>query len=273
MEQGVSIECDKHFQWLRIEGEEFYPSGAAEGEFQVLASRLIGVHLAELPRGASVQLCNRVIGSSDLIRRHPYCIFEHMTDGQVIAHGEVAFFPERDDVVPSASQHFLNDSVMAAKRSLEPLVADGTLTRLEESIFEEIAYIEYSIRLGDQPILEAEKFIEALEARIHAGLDRPLLFVCHASEDKAFADRLVRELDSRALHAWYDKREILVGDSIVDKINKGLKDARFVLVILSPHSVAKPWVTKELNSTLKRQLDDERITIFRLWSLTAMFSR
>jgi hypothetical protein len=261
MELGVRIKCDEHFQWLRIEGKEFGPSGGAEGEFAVLASYLGRAHLAELPKGTSIQLCDRIIGSNDLIHRYPYCTFEHTADARLVAHSEAAFFSPNEDVTPSALRRFLSDSVMAAKRSLEPLVADGTLIRMEESIYEEIAYLQYSVSLSDQPILEAEAFMAALEVRVREGLDRPLLFVCHASEDKAFVDRLVRELDCRALHAWYDKREILVGDSIVDNINKALKEARYVLAILSPYSVVKPWVTRELNSTLKRQLDREQITI------------
>jgi hypothetical protein len=36
----------------------------------------------------------------------------------------------------------------------------------------------------------------AFETRIHEGLDRPLLLICHALEDKPFVDRLVKELDS-----------------------------------------------------------------------------
>jgi TIR domain len=71
----------------------------------------------------------------------------------------------------------------------------------------------------------------------------------------------VRELDRRALHAWYDKREILVGDSIVGRINEALAQARFLVVVLSPRSVIKPWVTRELNSTLMRQLDQQHIAI------------
>jgi hypothetical protein len=255
----VKIECDEFGDWLMIDGEEFGSSG--DGEFEVLASRLREARLADLPRGFAIRLCDRVIGSKELVGRQPDCVFEHTRDGVLIARGESAFFLEDDATTPAARQEFFRDSILAAKRSLEPLLADGTMAQLEESVFEDIAYLKYSVVLRDQPILDAELFMEALESRIHEDMDRPLLFICHASEDKPFVERLVRDLDGRALHAWYDKREILVGDSIVGRINQALASARFLIVALSPRSVTKPWVTRELNSTLMRQLAEQQITI------------
>ncbi len=255
----MKIEGDEFGDWLTIDGEEFGPSD--DGEFEVLASRLRGARLSDLPPGFSIRLCDRVIGSKELTGRYPTCTFEYTRDHRLLAHGETAFIVENEDTLPEDRQQLLRDALLAARRSLEPLVADGTVTHLEEKVFEEIAYLNYSVVLHDQPVLDAELFIEALDARIHEGLDRPLVFLCHASEDKPFVDRLVNELDRRALHAWYDKREILVGDSIVGRINEALASTRFLIVVLSPRSVTKPWVTRELNSTLMRQLGQEHIAI------------
>jgi hypothetical protein len=214
-----------------------------------------------VPPGFSIRLCDRVIGSKELTVRSPYCTFEHTRDPRLVAHGETAFLVDDEDTPPEHREQFLRDALLSGRRSLEPLVADGTVVNIEEEVFEEIAYLNYSVVVHDQLILDAELFMGALETRVHEGFDRPLLFVCHASEDKTFVDRLVTELDHCALHAWYDKREILVGDSIVDRVNEALTMARFLVVVLSPRSVIKPWVNRELNSTLMRQLSQEHITI------------
>ena len=257
---NVIIECGEPYDRLRIDGEEFEPSGDAEGEFEVLASHLSRVYLADLPKGISIRLCDRVIGSSEFVQRHPYCAFEHTTGGAFIAHGETVFVGQ-DNFTPTAMRQFLTDSISAAKRSLAPLVANKTVTRLQDNVYEEIAYLTYSVLLNNQLILDAELFMEALESRMHEASDRPILFVCHASEDKPFVDRLIDALDSRAFHVWYDKREILVGDSIVGRINEALETVRFVLAVLSPCSVVKPWVVRELNSTLMRQLDRKQVIV------------
>jgi TIR domain len=256
----VKIECDEIYEWLRINGEEFKPSGDAEGEFEVLASHLGQTRLADLPKGVSIRLCDRVIGSSELVQRQPYCAFEHTRDGVLRAHGETAFIGQ-DNFTPAAMQQFLTDSILAATRSLAPLVANKTVTTLKESIYQEIGYLSYSVVLKNQRVLDAEMLVADLESRMHEGLDRPTLFICHASEDKPFVDRLVHALDSQALHVWYDKREILVGDSIVGRVNQALETVRFVLAVLSPCSVTKPWVVRELNSSLMRQIDRKQVIV------------
>lgn len=87
------------------------------------------------------------------------------------------------------------------------------------------------------------------------------LFMCHASEDKPFVERLIPRLNVVGLHIWYDKYEILVGESIVERINEGLKDAEYLVTILSPRSIHKPWVMREMSSSLMRQLSNKDVTI------------
>ncbi len=255
----MKIEGDEFGDWLTIDDAEFGPS--RNGEFEVLASRLRGACLSDIPPGFSIRPCDRVIGSKELASRYPDCSFEHTRDYRLLAHGKAVFIAENEDVIPEDREQFLRDDLLAARRSLEPLVADGTVLHLKERVSEEIAYLKYSVVLHDQLILDAELFLGALDRRIHEGLDRPLIFMCHASEDKPFVDRLITELDRRALHAWYDKREILVGDSIVGRINDALASAGFLVVVLSSRSIIVPWVSRELNSTLMRQLGQKHIAV------------
>lgn len=82
------------------------------------------------------------------------------------------------------------------------------------------------------------------------------VFICHASEDKAnVAERLYKHLDSVGIRCWYDRGEILWGDSIVGKINEGLKCSRFVIVVVSPALLRKTWTTKEMNAALSQEID------------------
>ncbi len=82
------------------------------------------------------------------------------------------------------------------------------------------------------------------------------VYICHASEDKAIvAEPLYRHLDSVGIRCWYDRGEILWGDSIVGKINEGLKCSRFVIVVVSPALLRKPWATKEMNAALSQEID------------------
>ena len=87
------------------------------------------------------------------------------------------------------------------------------------------------------------------------------LFVSYASEDRSFVERLVRRLDRFAERVWYDRREIIAGDSIAERINEGLQQASALIAVLSPHSVTKPWVLREVFSSLGRQLSQKGIKI------------
>jgi len=76
------------------------------------------------------------------------------------------------------------------------------------------------------------------------------------SEDKAnVAEQLYKHLDSVGIRCWYDRGEILWGDSIVGKINEGLKCSRFVIVVVSPALLRKTWATKEMNAALSQEID------------------
>jgi len=88
-----------------------------------------------------------------------------------------------------------------------------------------------------------------------------LVFICHASEDKPFVDSLCRVLDTQRVPVWYDRREIRVGDSIVQRISDGIGAASHLVIVLSRASSTKPWVQKELSAGLMRQLNSSAISI------------
>jgi len=70
------------------------------------------------------------------------------------------------------------------------------------------------------------------------------VFISHASEDKArVADPLTEALLAKNLLVWYDTMELKVGDSLRGSIEKGLRESRFAVIILSPAFFGKHWPT------------------------------
>jgi hypothetical protein len=60
------------------------------------------------------------------------------------------------------------------------------------------------------------------------------VFISHASEDKeAVAKPLANLLRSRKINVWLDQYELTVGDSLRRKIDQGLRDSNFGVVVLS----------------------------------------
>jgi hypothetical protein len=87
------------------------------------------------------------------------------------------------------------------------------------------------------------------------------LFLSYAGEDRVFADRIAEALAHAAIRVWYAPWELAVGDSIVDKINDGIRGSAFLAVVLSPDSVSKPWCKTELNAALHIKLRNQGIRI------------
>jgi hypothetical protein len=82
------------------------------------------------------------------------------------------------------------------------------------------------------------------------------LFISYASEDKeAIARPLAEELRSRGWTLWFDELELTLGDSLTETINRGLAEARFGVVILSPRFFDKDWPRRELNGLTAREMD------------------
>jgi hypothetical protein len=77
------------------------------------------------------------------------------------------------------------------------------------------------------------------------------VFISHASEDKeAVAIPLAKALQGAGLKVWLDKFELHIGDSLREKIDEGLAQSRFGILILSPSFLAKRWPKQELNGMM-----------------------
>jgi len=88
------------------------------------------------------------------------------------------------------------------------------------------------------------------------------VFISHASEDK---DEIVRPLANalikQGLKVWYDEFTLRIGDSLRQKIDRGLVNSRVGLVVLSPSFLAKGWTNYELDGIVTRTISGEQILL------------
>jgi hypothetical protein len=87
------------------------------------------------------------------------------------------------------------------------------------------------------------------------------VFVSHASEDKPFVRKLVEALKGQDLNVWLDEEELQVGDSILAGVSDGLKNADYLVAVLSKASMGSRWVQAELNATLMEELSGKGVTV------------
>lgn len=88
------------------------------------------------------------------------------------------------------------------------------------------------------------------------------VFISHASEDKDdFVRPLANALINEGLDVWYDEMTLRIGDSLRQKIDKGLANSRVGLVVLSPAFINKGWTNYELDGIVTRTVSGEQILL------------
>ena len=88
------------------------------------------------------------------------------------------------------------------------------------------------------------------------------VFISHTSEDKAEVVRpLATALHAAGLSVWYDEFELRMGDSLRRKIDKGLANSRFGVVVLSRGFFGRGWPEYELDGLVTRAVSGEQILL------------
>ena len=78
------------------------------------------------------------------------------------------------------------------------------------------------------------------------------IFLSYASADRERASRLVETLEAAGLTVWWD-RELAVGQSYDEAIQRQLERSRCVVVLWSRHSVESHWVKAEAQDAAERK--------------------
>jgi hypothetical protein len=89
-------------------------------------------------------------------------------------------------------------------------------------------------------------------------------FISHASEDKDIVLPLAEALRGAGLRVWLDQQVLRMGDSLREKIDEGLANSRYGIVVLSPSFLAKQWPKRELNGLMALEESGHKV-ILPVW--------
>jgi hypothetical protein len=163
--------------------------------------------------------------------------------------------------------------VYRKKKELAKSRGDGWPSGAIDSLTKSIEHDEQIAARFDVPpadilweVLPADDSRQIAE-QVRKDCEKPLwdAFISHASEDKdEFVQPLAEKLEAAGLRVWYAPSSLKVGDSLRRSIDKGLSEARFGIVILSPSFLAKEWPQRELDGLVAREVDGQRV-ILPVW--------
>lgn len=75
---------------------------------------------------------------------------------------------------------------------------------------------------------------------------------------------LAKNLSNAGCRVWYDEFEMKLGDSLRQKIDHGLANSRYGIVVISNHFINKNWTAYELNGMIAREIDGVKV-VLPLW--------
>lgn len=105
-------------------------------------------------------------------------------------------------------------------------------------------------------------------ANQHTKIEKPLAFISYDSRDKdAVARPLVEELSKfPGCTVWYDEYSLKVGDNLRESIEKGLRECKKCVLVLSKNFLAnKGWTKTEFNSVFTRELVEQSNVVLPIW--------
>jgi hypothetical protein len=124
---------------------------------------------------------------------------------------------------------------------------------------------ELTLQLNNQTIPTVQSHIYS-----ETNSEKYDVFISYASEDKEnIADKLFHELKSLGVKVWYDTVDIQWGDSLRSKIDAGLRNSMFGIVILSNDYIRKGWTQYELDGLFQQEMMSGK-TILPIWHRITM---
>lgn len=104
-------------------------------------------------------------------------------------------------------------------------------------------------------------------ARRRSESEKPLAFISHDSRDKdAFVRELAHELAKNFCTVWYDEFSLKVGDNLRASIERGLRETKKCIVVLSPNFLSNEgWGRVEFDSVFTREILEKKNVILPVW--------
>ncbi|MCG8441873.1 MAG: TIR domain-containing protein, partial [Caulobacterales bacterium] len=141
--------------------------------------------------------------------------------------------------------------------------------RFREAVYGQLAFVKM-VRGGEDPVfLNLAAKLIALDPKpssfvrqmVFRGDDYDV-FISHAREDKETIARPIFEAcERRGLKAFLDEEHIGWGDSFSMKINVALGAAKYVVAVVTQHSVSKDWPLAEMNTALAMEVDGHKVVV------------
>ena len=87
-------------------------------------------------------------------------------------------------------------------------------------------------------------------------------FISYSSKDQQFVEMLYMDLQKIGVRCWFAPEDMKIGDPFRVRIDESVLQHDKLLLVLSEHSVASPWVEQEVETALERERKQGKTVLF-----------
>ncbi len=132
----------------------------------------------------------------------------------------------------------------------------SAITELSRVFFnrkKEIISVKFRGKMVDLPLNNPQKLQEIIE-----GVNKVQVFISYSQTNKKIAKRIAMDLKLHGIESWLPDEMIHLGDNILNKIEEGLENSNFFIVLISKESENSEWFMKELELMRKIELESDQ---------------
>jgi hypothetical protein len=146
-----------------------------------------------------------------------------------------------------------------------------------KAVYSKRAYIYSETQLSEeqlkqlQPIIHQKDLYVTFRSNDYVikveELQKPFAFISHDSRDKELVARPVAQgLNSKLCFVWYDEYSLKVGDRLRESIEKGIKEAKKCILIITSNFLSNPgWTKTEFDSIFTREVLFHQNIVLPIW--------
>lgn len=98
-----------------------------------------------------------------------------------------------------------------------------------------------------------DTFIEYMRSLVIKPIDYATCCISYSSKDEAFAQRLSADLQHERLSCWFAPEQMKSADKRRQRMDEPIRYYDKLLLVLSAHSIASPWVQHEVEAALEKE--------------------
>lgn len=152
----------------------------------------------------------------------------------------------------------LSRTSLAHTRGLEKIHHSGPSSIGIDTFFESGGLPEVFLRGCGVP----DEFITYAASLVGKPIEYYSCFLSYSSKDTEFAQRIYADLQASGIRTWFAPEDLKIGDPLKPVIDQSIRTHDKLLLVVSEHSVASPWVEREVEAALRHEQKQNRTALF-----------